>query len=171
MAARTAGVYRNGHLGVSLLVFAPAAFLLVAGGLPFVAFVTGAVLCWLSMLPDIDHRVPGLSHRGPTHSLAFAGAVGLVGAGVGHLVASSGAVGVPIPATPFGFFLGATAVLAHLAADTLTPAGVPYLWPVSGRTYSLSLVRADSTVGNYALLAAGVFATAAAVWLGATAPV
>jgi inner membrane protein len=165
-------VYRNGHLGVSLLVFAPAAFLLVAAGLPLVALVTGAVLCWLSMLPDLDHRVPGLAHRGPTHSLAFAGLVGVVGAGIGSLVASGGvlAVSLPVPAVPYGFLLGATTVLAHLAADTLTPAGVPYLWPVSGRRYSVSLVRADSTIGNYALLAVGVFATAAATWLGAATP-
>jgi inner membrane protein len=52
-------------------------------------------------------------------------------------------------------------ILAHLLADALTPAGVPLLWPLSGRRRSLSLTRADDTTANLLLLALGVGATAA----------
>ena len=50
---------------------------------------------------------------------------------------------------------------SHLLADALTPAGIEPLWPVSSKNYSLELVTADSVVGNYALLALGVFVTVA----------
>jgi inner membrane protein len=157
-------VYRRGHWGVSLLVFAPVGFALVLVGRPDLAVVGGGAVLWLAMLPDSDHRIPGLSHRGPTHTLAFAALVGVAGAGVGVGLATV-LDGGRATLVPFGFAIGALAVLAHLLADALTPAGVPLLWPLSGRSFSLSLTRADNTVANYVLLAVGVCATAATVLL------
>ena len=157
-------MYRRGHLGVSLLVFAPAGAALVLAGRPTLALVAGGVMLWLSMLPDADHRIPGLTHRGSTHTLVFAALVGAVGAGAGAglaVVVDGGRATL----VPFGFAVGALAVLAHLLADALTPAGVPLLWPLSGRSFSLYLTRADNTVANYLLLALGVCATAAAALL------
>jgi inner membrane protein len=157
-------VYRRGHLGASLLAFAPVGAALVLADRPDLALGGGGVVLWLSMLPDADHRIPGLTHRGSTHTLAFAALVGAVGAGAGAglAVVVDGGRGTLVP---FGFAVGALAVLAHLLADALTPAGVPLLWPLSGRSFSLSLTRADNTVANYVLLAVGVCATAATVLL------
>jgi inner membrane protein len=157
-------VYRRGHLGASLLVFAPVGAALVLADRPDLALGGGGVVLWLSMLPDADHRIPGLSHRGPTHTLAFAALVGAVGAGAGAGLAAV-LDGGRATLVPFGFAIGALAVLAHLLADALTPAGVPLLWPLSGRDLSLSVARADNTVANHALLALGVCATAAAALL------
>jgi inner membrane protein len=42
--------------------------------------------------------------------------------------------------------------------------GIQPLWPLSGASFSLSLVTADSRLGNYGLLSLGVFVTAA--WVG-----
>ena len=162
-------MYRKGHYGVSLLAFAPIAFALLAVGRADLAAVTGGVMVWLAMLPDLDHRVPGIPHRGPTHSLAFAALVGGVFAAAGAALGSAAGVGsvagVTLPVV--GFAIGALAVLAHLLGDALTPAGVNVLWPVSDRTYTVGLCRADDTVANYGLFAVGVFATGAAVYLGA----
>jgi inner membrane protein len=153
-------VYRRGHWGVSLLAFAPVGFALLAVGRPTLAVAGGGAVLWLSTLPDVDHRLPLVSHRGVTHTLAFALAVGLVGAGVG--VALAPAVGDGRVALGlFGFGVGVLGILAHLLADALTPAGVPLLWPLSGRRRSLSLTRADDTTANLLLLALGVGATAA----------
>jgi len=162
-------VYRKGHYGVSLLVFAPIAFGLLAVDHADLAVVTGGVLLWLAMLPDVDHRIPGIPHRGPTHSVLFAGLVGGVFAVAGAAVETA-AVGVrpPVALPLLGFAIGALAVLAHLLGDALTPAGVNFLWPVSTRTYTVGLCRADNTVANYGLFVAGVFATGAAVYLGLT---
>jgi inner membrane protein len=162
-------VYRKGHLGVSMLVFAPLGYALVALSYPTLALLVGGTMLWLSMLPDVDHRIPGVSHRGVTHTLLFAVAVGAAFAVAGAVLARAGgsAAGslAPAPLAAVGFGIGAVTVLAHLLGDVLTPAGVALFWPLSGRTYSLSVVRADSTVGNLALFAAGVFAAAASLWL------
>ncbi|WP_251331067.1 metal-dependent hydrolase [Haloplanus pelagicus] len=157
-------MYRRGHWGVTLLVFAPVGFGLVLVGRPALAVAGGVAMLWLSMLPDYDHRIPGLSHRGPTHTLAFAALVGVAGAGAGVGLATVFQGGHET-LVPFGFAIGALAVIAHLLADALTPAGVPFLWPLSGRDFSVYLTRADNTVANYVLLAVGVCITAVAALL------
>ncbi|MFB6102532.1 MAG: metal-dependent hydrolase [Haloplanus sp.] len=154
-------MYRRGHWGVSLLVFAPVGFVLVLAGRPDLAVGGGAAMLWLSMLPDYDHRVPVISHRGPTHTLAFALLVGAVGAAAGFGLAGVVDGGRPTLVAA-GFGIGVLAVLAHLCADALTPAGVPLLWPLSGREFSLNLTRADNTLANLALFALGLCAVAVA---------
>jgi len=154
-------MYRRGHWGVSLLVFAPVGLAFVLGGRPDLAFVGGAAMLWLSTLPDVDHRLPVVSHRGPTHTLAFALVVGAVGAGAG-VGLSSVLDADRATLAAFGFGIGTLGILAHLLADALTPAGVPLLWPLSGRDVSVSLTRADNTLANYVLLAVGVCVTAVA---------
>lgn len=150
-------MYRKGHLGVSLLVFAPVGYWLVTVGEPEMAMLTGAVMCWLAMLPDIDHRLPMIEHRGVTHSLLFVGLVGGVFGAAG--VALSGAFSVAgVGLATFGFLLGVLTVGAHLLGDALTPAGVPLLWPFP-RSYSLSLTRADNTLANYGLFVSGIVVT------------
>jgi inner membrane protein len=165
-------VYWKGHYGVSLLVFAPIAFALLAVGRADLAVVTGGVMLWLATLPDIDHRLPLIPHRGPTHSLVFAALVGGIFAAVGAVLEVAGGgtawsiAGLSLPVV--GFAIGALAILAHLLGDALTPAGVNFLWPVSTRTYTIGLCRADNTIANYGLFAAGVFATGVAVYLSVT---
>lgn len=93
-----------------------------------------------ALLPDIDHPrsiisgyLPGIgavvrmgaSHRTWTHSVLFAAALCLVA------YAGAGAV-FPQPAIAV-----AAGVLSHLAADMLTPQGVPLLLPVSRRAFRL----------------------------------
>lgn len=163
-------MYRFGHFGVSLLVFAPLGYLFVSSGAVGLAFVTGATMLWLSMLPDVDHRVPGLPHRGPTHSLLFAALVGGVFAAVGQylgetlgLIADFGTWSVGLGV--FGFFLGSVTVVAHLLGDVITPMGVNFLWPLSGKRYSLSLTPAKNTLWNYGLFVLGLVAVAAATVL------
>jgi inner membrane protein len=158
-------VYRTGHYGAALVAFAPVAYLLLSIGEPALAVVAGGGMLWLAMLPDVDHSLPLVRHRGPTHSFGFAALVGGAFAGVGLLLGSAmefttvAGIGLGV----FGFLVGAAAVVAHLLADVITPAGAPLLWPVSGRRYSLGLARADNTVWNYGLFAAGVFAVAGVV--------
>lgn len=154
-------MYRTGHLGVSLLVFAPIGYLFLAVGEPLAALVTGGAMLWLAMLPDVDHRIPGVPHRGPTHSLLFAALVGGVFAAAGALLADGLAVADRARLTTFGFFVGAVSVGAHLLGDVLTPAGVNLFWPWR-REFSLYLTRADNTLANWGLFALGVFAVAAA---------
>lgn len=168
-------MYRSGHVGVALLVFAPvAAALLVAGAVDRAA-IAGGTMCWLSSLPDLDQRVPGLPHRGPTHSLAFAVAVGAAFAGVtavgtGRLQVAAGDVATTLAAldgtsVPFAFLLGALTVLAHLVGDVVTPAGVPLFWPLSRRAFGVGLWPADSTHANLGALVLGVGVNVVVAWV------
>lgn len=163
-------MYRTGHLGVSLLAFAPIGYLFVAVGSPLAALLTGGAMLWLAMLPDVDHRLPLIQHRGPTHSLLFAALVGGAFAAVGLLLSAVGGAAITVEllgldAFPrvglaaFGFAVGFLSVAAHLLGDLLTPAGVNLFWPV-GKEYSLSVTRADNTLANYGLFLLGVFAVA-----------
>lgn len=170
-------VYRKGHYGVALLMFAPVGFALLATGRVDLAIVTGGAMLWLAMFPDLDHRVPGIPHRGPTHSLLFAALVGgafaAVGAALGTVTGGVGSAGVGstdgVPLSVIGFAIGALTIVTHLLGDALTPAGVNFLWPVSARTYTIGLWRADSTIANYGLFVTGVFAAGAATYLGIVA--
>ena len=152
-------MFKQGHLGVSMLVFGPVGYVLVARGAPVLAATVGFAMVWFTMLPDIDHRLP-IEHRGPTHSLLFAALIGGVGWAVGTALDTVVGPVVGMPLSTVGFGIGALTVGAHLIGDTLTPAGVPYLWPLSGRTFSLSLVGAGSRVANAGLFGAGLLVTA-----------
>lgn len=159
-------MYRKGHYGAALLAFAPLGFGLTATGYPEAALVLGAIVVGLTPLPDYDQRVPGIEHRGVTHTLAFALLVGLAVGGVGALVGRSGGIAGVAALGTFGFVAGTLSVLAHLAADVVTPAGIAPLWPVSSRRYSLEWVRAANTAANYLLLVVGATVAAGALWAG-----
>mgnify|MGYP000427530682 FL=1 len=161
-------MYRTGHYGAALLTYAPVGVALLLVGFEAAGVVGGVGVLALARLPDYDLRVPFVSHRGPTHTLGFALLVGLVVGGALGAIAGARAVGetglVPgsqtVAVGAFGFLVGFLAVVSHLLADALTPAGIEPWWPVSSKNYSLRLVGADSTLGNYGLLALGVFVSA-----------
>jgi inner membrane protein len=88
------------------------------------------------LLPDIDH--PGgmirrklwlagdmalfwLKHRGPTHSLLMLGILFVIGT----LLLSDEILGVL-------YFTGYAGYMAHLAADMMTPEGIPVFYPKKG---------------------------------------
>jgi inner membrane protein len=138
------------HLVVGAAAWAVAARL--GGGsaaeLPgLVAAMAGA------LLPDLDHpsswvgrRLRPLSvplsmllgHRGLSHSLiaVVAGLWALNTWGIGG-DDGGGWTGLPAPL--------AVGYLSHLAADGLTPAGVPLLWPIK-RRFCLPLCRTGSPI-------------------------
>lgn len=166
-------VFRPGHYGVALALYAPLGGWLLALGRPAAAVAGGGGVLWLTMLPDWDSRLPVVSHRGPTHTLPFVAAVAggawLVAGAVAPAIGLDGHAVGPVGVPAFAAGVAALALLSHLAADLLTPMGVAVLWPVSDRRYSVGVTTADSAFWNYALFALGVFATAAAAYLGTSA--
>jgi inner membrane protein len=162
-------VYRAGHLGVSLLVFLPVGLVLVLAGRADLAVLGELCVLSVASLPDVDHELPLVTHRGVTHTVWFALLVGVGFGAVGWVLGSRPAT----PAAPelgvVGFAFGTLGICAHLVGDVLTPMGIAPLWPLSGRTVTMDLVRAKNPVANYGLLGAGVFATVGA--LLAVAPV
>ena len=104
-------MYREGHVGAALLAYAPVGFVVAAAGFRFLSLIGGIGVAALAMLPDYDQKVPGVDHRGPTHTVWFAVVVGVVTIG------------------------------SHIAADALTPAGVRPFAPVRTRRYTTTSRR------------------------------
>ncbi len=173
-----------GHFGVALLVYAPVGAALLAQGFDAAALVGGAVVMALSTVPDVDHSLPFVEHRGSTHTVGFAMLVGVVVGALGIVLgAATAAAGNPGPSEglgvalhtadgltaagrlgAFGFLLGVLAVASHLLGDVLTPKGITPFWPVSRAHYTVSVCRADNVTANYMLLTTGI-AVATAVLL------
>jgi inner membrane protein len=160
-------MHKKGHYGAALLGYAPLGTIVLAAGFDAAALAGGIVTVALAMVPDLDMRLPGVSHRGPTHTVHFALSVGL---GVGLLAGALVLVGdAPLPAavgaTVFMFATGALAIGSHIAADALTPMGVEPLG-TGGPHYSVGVARAANPLANYGLLALGIVAVAAGVVVG-----
>ena len=111
-----------------------------------------------SLLPDIDEPGSMLSRKIPLIPYI----IGLMG----HRTITHSLLGLSI----FSGFLfvyakelllvGVVAYLSHIVLDTLTPAGVPWLWPF-GKNYSLNLFKTGGI--NEAIYLVLLFA-AGAVW-------
>jgi hypothetical protein len=101
-------------------------------------------LLWtLSLLPDIDFLIPGIIHRGPTHSLILA-----------LIIFAPFLIKNPKKTLPYF-----TALLTHsIIADFITYGGVMLLWPLStemmGYRSPLTMGRAAETRIELALFAA-----------------
>ena len=100
-------MYRHGHLGITLLVLAPISYAFIQNGQFALAGLLVLGVLIIEPLPDNDHWMPGLSHRGVSHSLLTAGVIGLVCAGCGWLL---------------GRYFAATVPLAHWLQTTVLPA-------------------------------------------------
>lgn len=174
-------MYQLGHYGAALLAYAPLGALVALSGHEPAAVGGGLVCLACSTLPDCDHRVPLLEHRGPTHTVAFALLVGAALAAVTGILVDATPAGLAAVVAPvglgvepavsvdlvtFAFVVGALSIGSHLLADALTPMGIRPFWPVSRRHYTLEVTRAANAIANYVLLGLGLgaaFAAAAVV--------
>ena len=154
-------MYRLGHQGASLVAYAPLGLALLLLGQPTLAAVGGAVSLGLASLPDIDQRLPGVQHRGATHTLAFALAVGTALGAVGWLLGRDAGARTAAEFATVGFAVGTVAIVSHLLADVITPMGITPFWPLSKRHYTLDVCRAENRLANYALLGIGLAVTVA----------
>ncbi|QSG10430.1 metal-dependent hydrolase [Halapricum desulfuricans] len=161
-------MYRYGHYGAALAGYSPLGAVALALGFETAAVGGAVVAVGLAMVPDWDQKVPGIAHRGPTHTVAFASVVAAVLAVASAAIAWASPELGPLVAMGAGLYLGAAGgvtILSHIAADALTPMGVKPFG--DGERYSFDVCRADSTLGNYGLLALGVLVAALAYAFGA----
>lgn len=149
-----------GHLGISLLIYAPIAYVLLVSGREK-AMATGlVVVLLLTPLPDIDMVLPFVAHRGVTHTFPAAVCLGVV-VGIGGWTSSLSSAGSGRDRAAFGFFLGSLSVVSHLLGDVVTPMGIQLMYPVSSTRYTLDLVSAFDLEVNRLLFVLG----AVVVWL------
>lgn len=165
---------RKGHIGLALLAAAPVQFL--AGSiLPQWGFLVAGAAVLADRIPDIDQRLPLVSHRGLTHtvlfgvitslSLAAVLATGLTAIQTGPHASVSAMAGVTENRAVFtvsfvGFALG---FASHLFGDMLIEAydyALHPLWPFSDARFALGWISANSkAIWDVVFLAAGVLAS------------
>lgn len=166
-AERENDMLKSGHYGAALMLYAPAGFHLLSVD-PGLALLGGVSAVALARLPDYDLQVPFVEHRGVTHTLLFLVLVAATLGWLGHLFAGQFGTN-QVQTAGLGVLVAVVAVGSHLLADALTPYGVPLLWPLTGRRYSVSLAPATSPVANYGLLVLGIAATVAAGYVAGRA--
>lgn len=165
-------MHREGHIGLGLLLYAPLAYHFTSTSqltLMAVGLIAAAVH---SYAPDFDLWLPGVRHRGLTHT--FLG--GLIAAALTVLiVVATIALGYTtlrpslveyVSIAGFTFLISYVGFLSHLAGDVLTPMGIQPFRPWSTRTYSLNLVYASDKTANEQLAYLGALAVAIALVLG-----
>lgn len=163
---------RPGHLGVSLLLYAPATYFLVLRDLTVVWGLGLLGVVFWSYAPDVDMKLP-IPHRGPTHTVLAAVVAGVLTGVAAVYLASLGVGGsgefvlgsalqAYSAAAVFGFGVGVLGVVSHIVGDWLTPMGVRPFWPFMNGSYSLGLVGAGNRLANQllSLVGAGVVTAA-----------
>jgi inner membrane protein len=161
-------MYRVGHYGGALLAYAPLGTIVALWGYAEVAIVGGLICVALSTLPDCDHRLPVIEHRGPTHTIPFALLVGAGLAALAAVLVDAPSAFVDAGLVAFAFLVGIVSIGSHLLADALTPMGVRPFWPVSRRRYSFGMTTAANPVANYTLFGLGVTAALTGAAIAAT---
>ena len=149
-------MYRTGHYGAALLVYAPLGLLLLASGHEALALTGVGIVVGGSMIPDWDQKLPLLSHRGVTHTVWFAILFGATLGGGSWLLAQDLGLAARAGLVAFGFAVGTLTVLAHILADALTPMGVRPFAPFGSTPVSFGLTRASNPIANGLLLLIGL---------------
>lgn len=165
-------MYPPGHVGIALALYAPIGLVLLLRGRARLAVAGTVLVAGLTLLPDVDKWLPWFVHRGRTHTVWFALAVGGWLAGAASFVGGcrtqerAGVLGY----AAFGFCVGTLAVLAHLLGDVITPMGIRPFYPLSEFSYTFGLVFASDATANARLFAVGCVAAVAQVLLGVGLP-
>lgn len=176
-------MYREGHIGLGLLAATPFAILFSSSIAPQWGLLTYGFAFVTSSAPDIDQRLPLVSHRGFTHTIWFGLFLSLFfGAGTAIALSPFLLDGVSFNGLAsissllvknWPVFTVATigclaGFVSHLFGDILTEAydyTINPFWPASNRAYTLGWTTADSKTWNWGLLLLGVAATAGTVAL------
>ena len=163
-------MYRKGHVGASLVVYAPFGFLLAALASIEVGVVGAAGVASLATVPDLDMRIPFVEHRGITHTVWFALLVGAAFGAAGLAVGAQSGVVAALLVGGAAFLLGTAAIVSHLLADALTPMGIRPYAPLRDDEYTLDLFTAGNPLANYGLLGLGGVVVAVALVAGEAVP-
>ena len=142
-----------GHTGLTLGLYAPIAFILIALDHPILALFGLLGMLAATNVPDVDTLLPFLTHRHQTHTFAFAAFVPVLVAillVLFHLALPILPAVVPTFWLLVSFFSLMTGfgILSHLLGDAFTPHGVRPYRPISETKISFDLFRSNSPHAN-----------------------
>lgn len=180
-------MHRKGHAGFAMIAYAPiiAILLLINDSYIGIAAFGLALALSVSMLPDIDMKIDSIKHRGPTHTVWFAFAMGIVTTilltialiglyEVGSIEQIETMAGITL--TPelnlflvlFGGFSVTWGVISHFLGDIITPMGLRPFKPVKNDKYTLDLVKAANKSANNAAYVMGYVSIGFALLIGSS---
>lgn len=148
-------MFPPGHVGIALLVYAPVAYLLILSDRNRKMEVGIAAILLLTLLPDFDILIPGVTHRGLTHSLLAGVVLGVAVGLFGWLSRVSSPV-ERVERAVLGWLLGFLGVVSHIVGDVITPMGIRPYEPMLPAHYTLALVHARNPAANFVLFVAGI---------------
>ncbi|MFB6143280.1 MAG: metal-dependent hydrolase [Halorientalis sp.] len=161
-------MYRPGHHGTVMLVYAPFGGVLAALGFELLGLLGAMFVFCAAMVPDLDRYVDWVDPRGATHTVWFALAFGAVTGLVTALVGPAALGFSTAWSFAYGFALGTFVVVVHVASDALTPEGVRPFAPLSDRHFRFESEFTADPPGNYALFGIGLLALGVAFLIGGT---
>lgn len=173
-------MYRKGHIGMALILYAPVLFALLWSEY-FILAVTGAItMLGLTRIPDKDMKIVRIQskinslfffidlkkyfgwlfikHRGVTHTIWFILAIGAFVGAIVFFPAEYIAPYHPLTQMHLVAFFSAISMwslIAHLSADVLTPSGIHPFAPIVDRKFSLYITTAKNPLWNISLLVVG----------------
>jgi inner membrane protein len=149
-------------------MYSPLAWFLAERGMIGLLVLGAVIMFTIERVPDFDRRVPGLDHRGVSHSIVAILSIGYL-VGVACWLFASGintATGVGLDVATiggYGIMMGQYAILSHLAGDVITPQGIKPLLPLTDWRIRIVLTKAENETANAFLYAVGMIAFAVAM--------
>ena len=141
-------MYREGHAGLSLILFSPFMFLFRLMNIEMnYVLLTCFLMVALSSLPDFDIQWE-IKHRGITHTFLF-------GIGTGTLFGFLIMYMYGFPGLLMGFIAGFGGTASHLLGDSFTYSPFKPLYPFSDRKVAYGLFKASNQTANSTMLVLG----------------
>jgi membrane-bound metal-dependent hydrolase YbcI (DUF457 family) len=142
-------MHKEGHAGLSLILFSPFIMLFNAlnADLSYI-LITALLMVGLSSIPDLDLQWE-IQHRGITHTIVFGLAVGIIFSLI--LGYAMGLLGVLM-----GFVSGFGATVSHLLGDALTYSPFKPFYPFSEKEIAYGVCSSGNKAANQALMTAGI---------------
>lgn len=168
---------REGHVGVSLLLYAPFGFLLAMYASIELVVIAGAVVLLGGSAPDYDTKTRLVKHRGFTHTVWFSIIFGAIITVAAYYVPQVFGFAEFYSLTPPEVVLiglaGSFGVMTHLAGDVITPMGIRPFDPISPRgvipfsisekKYCYKLTKASDKTANWLAMVLGTGASGVAI--------
>ena len=143
---------RLGHFGFSLFASTLLFYLLGLYTIPWI--IRALFIAILSWIPDIDLKL-NIKHRGVTHTIYFAVAMGIIG----YLIVDKVNIKLfyyGLHPIYDGFLIPFMACITHIIADSMTVSGVKIFAPIKDKTYGLRMFRSDNPIANLTFTGLGL---------------
>lgn len=151
-------MYKSGHIGISLIMYAPIFALLMYNSHPWFALLGLIFVATFSPFPDKDINTPLFQHRGISHSILASVVFTLVIGILAYFFITVVTI-IPVPEAPFVsffMFIAFLTYISHLVGDYITPAGIrPYNPKNKKRIKSKNNIYAKNMIANWLFFAFG----------------